>query len=383
MGAFFTPSRLRAKVTEELRGIPAETFLDPTCGAGDLLLAATASMGIGSTVEDTVRDWGMKLHGWDLHGEFVQAACRRILLFALKRHHDIDGRFDSSPDLLKHFTNIERCDARVRNPAQVDAVVLNPPFTRTQPKKSCNWAQGKTSNAAIFLLDSLKHVKPQGHIVAILPDSLRSGSNFAKWRATVESKTNVLKVERLGIFDEYTDIDVFLLVAQTRGIGPAGGPVPWWNKSPTGKTVGDFFEIRVGAVVDNRDPHTGEDQPFLVARDLPSTGRMSIPSRRRHFAGRVFKPPFVAIRRTSRPSEGASSRAAGVVVTGSENVAVDNHLLVAKPIDGGVKACNELIKLFNAPATNDILDDRISCRHLTVSSVKQIPWNMGSEPSPT
>lgn len=375
VGAFFTPSNLRARVTEVLRTLPAKSFLDPTCGAGDLLLAATEAMPIGSTLTETLTKWGTNLHGWDLHEEFTETARRRILLSALKRHHSVDGKVEQLIDPLWHLSRIKQGDAQNQVQAEVDAVVLNPPFTRVHPPKDCTWAQGKTSNAAVFFLDSLRHIKPVGHIVAILPDSLRSGTNFTKWRAAVESHADVTHVERLGVFDDHTDIDVFLLVAQLRGIAsPTPANAAWWSKPPAGETVGSLFEIRVGTVVDNRDPHDGESRPFLVARDLPSDGRMGIPTKRRRFGGRLFKPPFVVIRRTSRPSEGSTYRAAGVLVTGNEEVAVDNHLLVAKPIKGGIKVCNALIKMLNTPLTNEILDDRISCRHLTVSAIKEIPW---------
>jgi hypothetical protein len=339
------------------------------------LLAATEAMPISATVPETLADWGEKLHGWDLHEEFIQTARRRITLSALKRHYEMSGHFDESTSLLKHLDGIKQADARTQEARPVDAVVLNPPFTRAPASRDCNWAQGKTSNAAIFFLDALQHVRRGGHIVAILPDSLRSGSNFNKWRATVECHTDVTHIERLGVFDDHTDINVFLLVARVRTTGPSRHVVPWWSKPPEGRTVGDIFEVRVGTVVDNRDPHEGEIRPFLVARDLPASGRAEIPSRQRLFSGRLFEPPFVAIRRTSRPAEGTASRAAGVLVTGDQAVAVDNHLLVAKPFKGGVKACNALVKMLAEPSTNELLDDRISCRHLTVSAIKQLPWS--------
>lgn len=375
VGAFFTPRNLKTRVTETLRTLPAESFLDPTCGAGDLLLAATEVMPIGSTLTATLTSWGNRLHGWDLHEEFTEAARRRILLSALQRHHSVDGRVEQLAGALQHLSNIKQGDAEIQARTQVDAVVLNPPFTRVHAPKDCTWAQGKTSNAAKFFLDSLRHVKPAGYIVAILPDSLRSGTNFTKWRAAVESHTHVTHVERLGVFDAHTDIDVFLLVAQLRG--PTATPqstATWWTKSAGSETVGSWFEVRVGTVVDNRDPHEGASRPFLVARDLSSDGRMGIPARRRQFSGRLFKPPFVAIRRTSRPSERSTFRAAGVLVTGAEEIAVDNHLIVAKPAKGGIKACAALVRILNSPSTNEILDDRISCRHLTVSAIKEIPW---------
>ncbi|CAL9459692.1 hypothetical protein SUDANB1_02606 [Streptomyces sp. enrichment culture] len=375
VGAFFTPSNLRAKVAEVLAATPAESYLDPTCGAGDLLLAATEVMPLRATVPETLANWGENLHGWDLHEEFVQTARRRVALSALKRHYEISGHFDESTNLLEHLNGIQQADARTQEAKPVDAVVLNPPFTRAPASSGCNWAQGKTSNAAIFFLDALQHVRRGGYITAILPDSLRSGSNFNKWRATVECHTDVTHVERLGVFDDHTDIDVFLLVAKVRTTGPSRQSVPWWSKPPEGRTVGDLFEVRVGTVVDNRDPHEGESRPFLVARDLPASGRAEIPSRRRLFSGRLFEPPFVAIRRTSRPTEGSASRAAGVIVTGDQEVAVDNHLLVAKPLKGGVKACNALVKMLAESSTNEMLDDRISCRHLTVSAIKQLPWS--------
>ncbi|MFE9389282.1 N-6 DNA methylase [Streptomyces sp. NPDC006784] len=382
VGAFFTPSNLRAKVAEALRVTPAESYFDPTCGAGDLLLAATEAMPLSATFPETMADWGERLHGWDLHEEFIETARRRIALSALKRHYEISGQFDESANLLKYLNGLKKADARTQETQLVDAVVLNPPFTRTPAPRDCKWAQGKTSNAAIFFLDALRHVRRGGHIVAILPDSLRSGTNFNRWRATVECHTDVTHIERLGVFDDHTDIDVFLLVARVRATGPSRHFAPWWSKPPQGRMVGDLFEVRVGTVVDNRDPHEGENRPFLVARDLPTSGYAEIPSRQRLFSGRLFEPPFVAIRRTSRPTEGTASRAAGVLVTGDEAVAVDNHLLVAKPLKGGVKECNALVAMLAEPSTNELLDDRISCRHLTVSAIKQLPWSERAKSCP-
>ncbi|WP_306326750.1 N-6 DNA methylase [Streptomyces venezuelae] len=375
VGAFFTPSNLKTRVTDVLRGLPGDSFLDPACGAGDLLLAAADVLPIGSTLSETLKTWGGSLHGWDLHKEFTETARRRILLSAINRHHSQDGKVHKISDLQSLFGNIKQSDAHRQGQIRVDAVVLNPPFTPVRVPRECGWAQGKTSNAAVFFLDSLRHVKPAGHIIAILPDSLRSGTNFTKWRALVESLTDVTHVERLGVFDPHTDIDVFLLVAQVRETSASErNSVAWWSKLPAGETVGNLYEVRVGTVVDNRDPHEGSSRPFLTARDLPSGSSMGIPERRRQFNGRLFSPPFVAIRRTSRPSEGTAFRAAGVLVTGGEEVAVDNHLIVAKPRKGGVKACKALIKTLNTPLTNEILDDRISCRHLTVSAIKDIPF---------
>lgn len=63
-----------------------------------------------------------------------------------------------------------------------------------------------------------------------------------------------------------------------------------------------------------------------------------------------------------------------MLIEGEQPVAVDNHLIVAEPLTGGVARCRELLKVLDGPKVVHWLDERIRCRHLTVTVVRSLPW---------
>jgi hypothetical protein len=382
VGAFFTTGRHRASLGSAIDQLPNDHYLDPACGAGDLLLAASAHLPLGSTFEATLDSWGHRLIGWDLHQELIDAARLRLILAAALRHMSANQRvklstvFPFTPSEVFPRVIVSDGLKRLSEAGEQETVLLlNPPFGTVTAPSGCQWSAGATSRAALFAEAALAGLGPGSHLVTILPDVLRSGSRYHGWRRLVEAQTDVHHVEHLGLFDDHTDVDVFLLRAEKRSFGPSSRATPWWP-TPSGAQdhVSDHFEVHVGSVVDNRDPHAGTEHPFLTARDLPPTGTVGVPSRTRRFTGRLFSPPFVAIRRTSRPSKDGATRASGVLVTGMTPVAVDNHLLVAIPADGSVASCHRLIELLGREQTTSILNQRIRCRHMTVAAIKDLPW---------
>jgi hypothetical protein len=114
--------------------------------------------------------------------------------------------------------------------------------------------------------------------------------------------------------------------------------------------------------------------PYIHARAIPAWGRVRRIGEQRRFKGSLFKPPFVAIRRTSRPED--RYRATCTLVTGVRLVAVENHLIVCCANDRTTKTCRQLLKLMKRKETNDWLNARIRCRHLTVSAIKELPMAM-------
>lgn len=387
IGSFFTTGSVRHSF-EGLLGspssIPATAMWDPTCGAGDLLLSGASKLPLGPTPSDTLTIWNRLLRGHDLHAPFVVAARMRLILALLARHHARgDTTMLSSRRWKSAFSKVQVGDGLGALQDLGEGhhfrgqLLLNPPYGTVLAEQSCKWSSGRTSLAAIFTATAATALAPGSRLTAVLPDVLRSGSRYAAWRTEIASHLEVRRIRLHGLFDVHTDVDVFLLSARSRR-GGHPGDVSWWPgaESEEETRLEDLFDISVGSVVDNRDPHSGPEVPYLTARELPAGGEMELPTRTRRFAGRLVTPPFVALRRTSRPGQGAKggSRGAGVLVQGHHPLAVDNHLIVATPKTGGVHRCRELLDVLDGPKVVHWLDERIRCRHLTVTVVRALPW---------
>ena len=367
-GAFFTTGSLRAKALSASSDAGGDSiYFDPACGAGDLLIEAAMKLRVFDSFGATVEYWGERLMGCDLEPVFVETARLRLLLAAAYRSGQLPPR--KIPDEV--FPRLLVGDGLAQDDlaSRSNHIVLNPPFGYVKAPDETRWAGGRISQAALFLTQVLDYSPPGVSITAILPDVLRSGSRYGRWRSTVESMVKISKIDIHGVFDDSTDVDVFLLHG-TKSDSPLAS-VPWAPKHE-GKSVGDYFDVHVGAVVPHRDPETGPRYPYIWPRRLPSSGSFDPHGEWRRFAGRTFDPPFVAIRRTSRPEE--KRRAGGVLVLGDRPVAVENHLLVAIPRDGGESSCLELIDALADKRTRDWVDRQIRTRHLTVSATRNIPW---------
>ncbi len=373
-GTFFTGELLAQRVVS--RVVRKKTLLqrpvyDPTCGVGDLLLRWAEFLPIESSLAATLRVWEKLLWGIDLHPEFIQIAKQRLVLLALLRGAQLKR---SSPprinDLFPRLTSgdILKQDHVVPTNA---TLLMNPPFTFTKAPNDCNWASGKVSLAAVSFLKCLDQSTKSQHIVAVLPDVLRSGTRYSRWRQMVEEKLQINQMEVYGRFDSCTDIDVFIIEGQ---IGRGRKRTFGWTKV-SAKTrrqkMKSICSIRVGAVVPHRDPKKGEWRPYVEVADLPPWGRITKVNTNRRFNGSTVYPPFVAVRRTSSPSD--AERAIGTIVSGKEAVALENHLIALQPVDGKVETCKRIIKSLKDSRTRAWLNRRIRCRHLTVSAMHDLP----------
>lgn len=376
-GAFFISSHLARRALSSLREELDEFSLivDPTCGAGDLLLSVARYLPLGRSVGDTCRVWGKRLAGFDKHKEFVDAAKLRLAILAAHRHH-VSGIEECSL-LAGLFPLIGCADGLSESKLyqRADAVIMNPPFTAVDAPSGCEWGTGRVNMAALFIDKILREVRPGTRVVGILPDVLRSGSRYASWRQHVEESTEILSVRQHGLFDRWADVDVFSmdLVTTKEHDFRRKRQVAWVpTSSRHRKSVGDLFEVHVGAVIPHRHKETGPALPFIHARCLPKWRYFKTIHEVRRFAGMTFEPPFVAVRRTSSPSE--ANRAVGTIVTAPGAIAVENHLIVLRPKDGRLETCRQLIRVLQSEKTNQWINRRIRCRHLTVSSLREVPW---------
>lgn len=387
-GSFFTTGR----VLQSYEGLLARStasgrtpvIWDPTCGGGDLLIAGTGQFPLGATPAETLTLWNRRVRGHDLHDPFVTVARMRLVLAVLERHRAVG----SEAPLMEHrwrtaFPRVQVGDGlqALREASEGRGfggrLLLNPPYGMDTALPGCTWSTGKTSLAATFTAQASAAMAPGGRLFAVLPDVLRSGSRYRAWRGQLAERLEMEEIRPHGLFDDHTDVDVFLLSAMQRAGGHPGA-VAWWPPSAvtTDSAIGDHFRVGVGPVVDNRDPHDGPVVPYLTAKELPGQGEMDLPVRRRRFGGRLLDPPFVVMRRTSRPGQGAKggARGTGILIQGNQPLAVDNHLIVAEPLTGGVARCRELLEVLDGPKVVHWLDERIRCRHLTVTVVRSLPW---------
>ena len=379
-GVFFSSHKLARLACQTLgKTLTSQSrVIDPACGSGDLLLACLHHMPIKKTLDATLKAWGQAVSGRDIHGEFVHASRFRLALTALHSHSYPDG---VDPRKLRQaFPDVTtQCGL-----SDVDAlqsathILTNPPFGLTLAPKSCGWASGKVNAAALYFDQYVKAARQGTHIIGILPDVLRSGSRYSRWRKVIAEAATVRRVELYGQFDAWTDVDVFILEVKKRNGSEQKSDACRsmdWLTSPSmldHERVSENFDIRVGPVVDYRDPHLGQWFPYIQSRDLPKWSTIRRIDKRRRFSGTVVLPPFVAIKRTSRP--GDEYRAIGTIIASDGPVAVENHLITMSPKDGSLKSCRRLLNSLRHTKTTEWLDRRIRCRHLTVSALADLPW---------
>ena len=373
-GAFFTGSILAQKaVTGRVTQEQSITVFDPTCGAGDLLLAAANKLPIRPSLPATLAFWGSRLAGSDSHIEFVRAAKARLTLLALQR-----GAHPSSnePLDLNSILPLIKVGDSLRETATyagADWILVNPPYGYVVAPPGCAWGAGKITAAALFFEKCLQNCATGTRITAILPEVLRSGSRYERWRQMVAVHSRVHRVEPYGLFDSSADIDVFILEV-TKRTDTKPHSVNWGiAPTPSSQSIADAFAVHVGAVVPHRHKQQGPLVAYVHARGLTHWTEVRRLSEKRRFTGRLFQPPFVVIRRTSRPEE--THRAIGTIITGKRPVAVENHLIVCLPLDQNLARCQKLLRQLKGESASRWLNTRIRCRHLTVTAIRELPWS--------
>jgi hypothetical protein len=373
-GAFFTPITFAEKLASRVAGELHEgkSVLDPACGAGDLLLACGRKLPLAADLISTLDSWGERLHGFDIHEEFILATKARLVLLAVAR----GAPAGSSPTLRLEslFPNIRQGDflAQQKLERLPGCVIINPPFQRAPTPRGVTWSSGLVSRAALFLDRCLDLVPPSTRIAALLPDVLRSGSRYTNWRESIATRASLRRVETLGTFNERADVDVFL-VTFTTGIAEKPTSRRWFSSNATQAkqgTIESICTVRVGPVVPFRDPKSGPSRPYVTTADLPA-GKVASRFPRRKYAGEAFAGPFVAVRRTSRPTD--PCRAVATIVRSSRKLAVENHLIVLLPNGRTLTECKSLLRVLRDPRTSQWLNERICCRHLTTAVLKQLP----------
>lgn len=349
----------------------AARIVDPACGVGDLLIACARLLPLFTSLRATLEAWSKRLAGNDICDAFVRIARLRLLLLAASR-----GNWKIPESVIRHdyFGGLRAGDlfSRDFNLQSEDLVVLNPPFIYMQAGEGCTWSSGRVSAAAVFVEHLLCKASSGQCLCAILPDVLRTGTRYARWRKQIATAAEIENLRVIGRFDPSVDVDVFSLMLVKKNVASVGGNS--WTKtrrSSERSVVGDFFEVSIGPVVPHRHKR-GHWHPFVHAKTAPVwTAVKDVPQRRR-FNGRLASPPFVVVRRTSNSCD--KYRASASIVNTDYSVAVENHLIVLRPRDGRLATCKAALSVLKDPRTTRWLNNRIRCRHLTTSALKSVPW---------
>ena len=374
-GTYFTGSKLAQYLVKPFENRLREfsSVIDPACGAGDLLVACARHLPLQRDFAATIREWGEQLIGFDVNSAFVEAARHRLALLALARWGVVRQTLCVSAP-LQPFPHIRSGSGfqEWRLPPGPALILVNPPFSYSKADPQCGWASGRVSLAASFVEKCLENAPKGSRILAILPDVLRTGTNYERWRAMISEKSRICSVSVGRKFDALTQVHVFLLELELDG--PSRRKTFAWAR-PAAKhrqTVKDLFQLGVGAVVPFRLDGKGCWRRYADLEALPPWTIVRRLNRSIRFKGVTHRAPFVTIRRTSKSD--SQYRCVGTLVTGNSRVAVENHLLVAVPRDKTIRTCKKLLTLLQTDATTEWMNKRICCRHLTVSSVGDIPW---------
>jgi hypothetical protein len=370
-GIFFSGSSWASKLFSKLDISKWQRFIDPSVGTGDLLLEICKTIPLKNNLDDTLDDWADRLIAIDLRKSFLEIAWMRIQAMAMYRHksehaQEFRWRFRSLPPTFSVGDTLRtKLDLQPN-----DCVIMNPPYQRILAPNGFFTGTGKRSAAALHLEHVIKQAPSGVGVYALIPDVLRSGSSYARFRKEVSIRSNVLSFESFGAFGVHADVDVAILVAIV-GANEKLEQVSI-EAGEKASVVGDFFEISVGTVVPHRTPKHGALHGFLTAKNVAIASEVEQPADFANYTSRKNKGPFVVVRRTSSPSDRIRAKASLIVPR--EEFLVENHLLVLTPRDSSVHTCRRLLSILNDTSTNNWLNAYIRCRHLTVNAMKLLPW---------
>jgi hypothetical protein len=372
-GTFFSNSDIAKQAVNMLgiKNVNKSFVIDPACGIGNLLLSYVDNLPKGKNLSETLDIWSGKIGGIDIHPELTQTAKLRLYLKALSLYSD-SGKHNFLR-IEKCFSSIVKGNAYNNNLiAKASHILINPPFGYIQADKDCTWADGRISAAALFLDKTISQSKEGTVIVAILPDVLRSGQRYSEWRKYIQGKAKLDKIKILGQFDKWADVDVFLLRLV---VGAKNKRAFAWieNNSLNKKQrhIKDLCDVHIGPVVPYRDIKRGTDHLYLYPQGCPPWKTVRKIKQKRKYSGPTYVPPFIVVRRTSRP--GDKYRAIGTIISGSQPVAIENHLIIIQPRDKKLETCKIVLENLQNEQTTKWLDNRIRCRHLTVDSIRSLP----------
>lgn len=347
-----------------------DRYIDPSAGVGDLLTAVATRFHRRKNLALTLKVWSRRLVAVDLEPEFIRLLWIRIVSLALVRHGYYQKPRASIFEVPSSFKVGDFLDLTIQF-KKGDCIITNPPYQRISGGGGKNGG-GLRSAAAIHLERVLTQAPRGVGLVALVPDVLRCGTNYRKFREQLGEALPTVEIESHGQFSCGVDVDVAIISGITGKRSAAKGRVLPAPPTIT-ETIADRFKVSVGSVVPHRDPEDGELRPYIAARSLKKWEALREVLHWARFSSKMVTCPFVVVRRTSSPSD--RKRAVATIIDLKFPVLVENHLIVIEPKSGGMTECLELLRSLEDPRTDDWLNAQMRCRHLTVGVIRSMPFH--------
>ena len=367
-GIFFTSDEVFYSMMQGESAHKCKIY-DPAAGCGDLILRYLDALPVGNSLQETLNEWSDRVYATELNSSFIKLLKLRLLLLASFKHGCIAKLGDiNANQAVNFFSGIVCGDAlNMRSEIEPELILMNPPYNQIRAMNRYEWCNGKVSLASIFLFEVTRRY-PKAQIIAVLPDVLRSGSRYKKFRSVLP-----FDLERegrvFGRFDAKTDVDVFT-INYFPGLRKTNCQI---EGKKAEKTIADYFDVHVGAVVPHRDAKDGVESYYLTARNVPACGRIGTSFERIQSAHNPVKGPFIVIKRTSSPTD--KRRCSAVSIESFDLFHIENHLIYLKPRSPGLsqRIRRSICKWLCSSECTDMLNKKIRCRHLTVDVIRDIP----------
>lgn len=368
-GTFFTGQALSTRLISGIKSTinKKSLILDPTCGTGNLLIEASRQLEIKKSLKETLTKWGKQLAGYDINSSFVDATKLRIILEAISRGAIKDCSIDEAIPLLDKIQTKDTLKITKKELKNVTHIIMNPPFANWKLDNQDYFSNGTINAASVILIHYIRGMPEGCYINAILPDVIRSGSRYMKARFFC-SENIAAKCSIWGRFNKKTNVDVFILSGKKVR---ENNVIQWHKEANKESSLSSRYLIRVGPLVSYRDKEEGPLVPYLHQKNSPQGKVITRISEKRKFKGKLYTPPFVVIKRTSSPKD--NPRASSTLILGKKPIAVENHMIIIKPLSECLDECLRIIYILEKKSTTDFLNDRIRLRHLTVKALGEIP----------
>jgi hypothetical protein len=377
-GIFLSIPSLASELASDLRPrlTMASPVLDPAMGCGDLLLACAVHLPRQRTLAKTVKTWSDAMWGFDTNADLISIGKARLALLA-RTFHPTSSGLDASEinDLFEKFFTEDFLVSDLSTLPAGMSIIANPPFTVRAVPPSSNTRRGTASAAAVFLEKICRESPERSQISALLPEVLRCGSSYHRLRSEIKQYVDVRQERSLLRRDCWSDVDVDVFIGRYSRVTEkqvfAPKPTTRNRRCPHhGTRLDEIADLRVGPIIPYRTPRSGPWRRYVTARSVPAWAPRFAPQQSRRYDGPCATPPFLIVRRTSRPDR--TYRAVASVIVGSVPVAVENHLIVVTPKDGLLSTCHNLLRALKNDAVNKQLDEIMRCRHLTITSLASV-----------